>query len=417
MRVLIVSKHFPENLLTKVHGVYKRLQMFVDAINKTSQIDVLFFVPNDMEVSSSLIAKLEHSFSNYWDAEIKLHLCKKFAPNRSRLNWKRYGLGAVRFFKQDGFLETSGREQVRGFESCLSNRPDKIFVHRLAAMCPLLLTSRTLPPVFLDLDDIEHIAFFRSIKHIPQWYKKLLYYTILPALCWGEYKAIQLADRTFVCSEKDRRYLTNRWHLKGVYTIPNAVKIPKRLPATAEQTLLFIGSYFHKPNINAAEFLIQKIWPHVHKALPDATLIIAGFPPDRIPSYRLDTPGIRFPGFVDNLANLYRQSRVVCAPILFGSGTRLKILEAAAYGKPIVSTQMGAEGIQMRNGREILLCDDPKRFAESCVRLLKDQDLCDRLGSAACAAVAKKYDQVKVKRLIQKHFKNENDKRIHPSAA
>ena len=373
MRVLIISKHFPENFTTKVHGVYKRLQMFVDAIKKISQIDILFYVPKDMDVSSAFVDKLEHSFAEYWNAEIKLHLCKKFVPNRPEMKWKRYGIGAVRFFKQDGFLDMAGKEQVREFESCLLTRPDIIFVHRLAAMCPLLLTNKTLPPVFLDLDDIEHIALFRSIKHLPQWYRKLLNYAIFPALCWGEYKAIQLADRTFVCSEKDRRYLSKRWHLRGIFTIPNAVNIPERHPISAEPTLLFIGSFFHKPNIDAAEFLIQKIWPYVHKVIPTATLIIAGFPPDKIPSYRLDIRGIRFLGFVEDLENLYRKSRVVCAPILSGSGTRVKIIEAAAYGKPIVSTQIGAEGIQMREGRDILLHDDPKQFAEACVRLLKEK--------------------------------------------
>jgi glycosyltransferase involved in cell wall biosynthesis len=214
-----------------------------------------------------------------------------------------------------------------------------------------------------------------------------------------------LARRTFVCSDKDRTYLKNRWGLKGVVKIPNAVKIPEIQSITSEHTMLFLGSYNYKPNIDAVEFLIKKIWPLVRQTIPNATLKIAGTPPNRIPSYREDTPGVEFTGFVTELDELYRKTRVVCAPILSGGGTRVKIIEAAAYGKPIVSTRIGAEGIELRDGIEILLRDDPKSFAEACIGFLKDYALSKQVAMAARSMAVEKYNKVKIQQMIQKTIK------------
>jgi glycosyltransferase involved in cell wall biosynthesis len=272
-------------------------------------------------------------------------------------------------------------------------------------MCPLLRTRKGLPFVFFDLDDIEHVVFKRGFRYLRRTSTRLLNYLLFPTLCRGEIKAIQLAHRTFVCSDKDQEYLTNRWGLKGVVKVPNAIKIPLAQPITPEQTLLFLGSYNYKPNVDAAEFLIQKIWPLIHRELPKATLTVAGSPSDSIPSFRAGIKGVRFTGFVEDLDSLYRQSRVVCVPILSGGGTRVKIIEAAAYGKPIVSTNIGAEGLQMRDDHDIVIRDDPELFAEACIKLLKDLETCHRLGSAARATVVKQYDQLHIKGLIQKIIK------------
>jgi len=406
MRILIVSKHFPDNLSTKVHGLYKRFQMFLDAIKDISEIDLLYYVPHGTNTSPSLVHQIERSFSTYFKVPIRLFLCSRKSPDKNLIaKFMSYVVGTFVFVRQPSYSSTAGSRQVQALESCLRYNPDAVFVHRLGAMCPLLQTRRALPPVFFDLDDIEHIAFGRGLRYIRKTSTRLLNYLLFPTLFWGEYKAIRLAHRTFVCSDKDREYLTNRWRLEGVVKVPNAVKIPSVQPLTSEQTLLFLGSYNHKPNIDAAEFLIKKIWPLIHRELPGATLIIAGSPPDRIPSYRAGTQGVRFAGFVKELDYLYRQSRVVCAPILSGGGTRVKIIEAAAYAKPIVSTRIGAEGIEMQDGYEIFLRDAPKSFADTCIRLLNDHEFCLQMGAVARATVVDKYDQIKIKGLIQEIIK------------
>ena len=410
MRVLFVSTYFPRDLHILVHGVFKRMGMFVDAIKEIAQLDVLFYVSPDIDVSPPAVSAFERSLSEHWNAEIRLFLCRGVERKRQVSKWRRYGASIFSSFRRGISTFTSGPEQMQAFEACLQRKPDAIFAHKLSGMSPVLLaTNGNLPPIFFDLDDIEHIALLRDISQQTRLHSKLLSYLRVPGLLWGERRAMRLARRTFVCSELDRRYLTDRWNLPGVVTVPNAITLPELQPQTSEPTLLFIGTYRHRPNVDAAEYLIEQIWPHVHAAMPRARLITAGDPADRIRGYERGIPGAEFTGFVEDLDALYRRSRVVCAPILSGGGTRVKIVEAAAYGKPIVATTIGAEGLEMRDGHELLLRDDPYSFAEACLRLLKDPSLCKQLGSAARAKAVECYDRANIVRLIQRCFKNEHE--------
>jgi glycosyltransferase involved in cell wall biosynthesis len=407
MRILFISRYFPGDLRTDVQGVYKRMNMFIDAIKEVASLDMLFYVSPDTDTSPSSVSKLECSLSRHWNTDIRLFLCPvSTLEYRGQLyKWWFYGTGIFNFFRQPYSHDMSGPRQIQAFEDCLSRKPDAIFAHRIFSMCPPLLTHKHLPPIFLDLDDIEHIVFRRVVGQIKRLRQKFLYLHV-PVRFWGEYRAIRIAKLTFVCSEPDRRYLSNRLYLQNVVTVPNAVSIPELQPITEEPTLLFLGSA-HLPNLFAAEFLIKYVWPYIHRRIPAARLIIAGLPPNKIRKTYHSIPGVEITGFVDDLEGLYKRTRVVCAPILSGGGTRIKIIEAAAYGKPIVSTRLGAEGIEMSDGGELLLRDDPSLFAEACLKLLVDISLCQRLGSAARATAVRYHDRNKVIQLIQRYLKEQ----------
>ena len=409
MRVLFVSTYFPRDLHILVHGVFKRMGMFVDAIKEIAQLDVLFYVSPDIDVSAPAVSAFERSLSEHWNAEIRLFLCRGVERKRQVSKWRRYGASVFSSFRRGISTFTSGPEQMQAFEACLQRKPDAIFAHKLSGMSPVLLaTNGNLPPIFFDLDDIEHIALLRDISQQTRLHSKVLSYLRVPGLLWGERRAMRLAHRTFVCSELDRHYLANRWHVPGIVTVPNAVAIPELQPLTPEPTLVFIGSYRHKPNVDAVEFLVGEVWPRVYRKMPAARLIIAGNPPDRLRGYNDGVPGVEFTGFVDDLGALYRRSRVVCAPIFVAAGTRVKIIEAAAYGRAIVATTIGAEGLHMGDGHEPHLRDDPESFAEACLSLLHDTVLCRRLGSAARAKAVELYDREKILRSIQRCLKDED---------
>ncbi|KYC37420.1 glycosyltransferase [Scytonema hofmannii PCC 7110] len=401
MRILFISIHFPEDLSKSTLGIYKRMSMFIDAIKALGQLDMLFFVPPETDLSPEAIAQTERSFSQHWQTPLNLFLCPK-EEDDSLPKWKQQWGGIFSFFQQSDFFITS--RQMQALEKCLSRKPDAIFVHRLSSMSAVMQVQQDLPPIFLDLDDIEHISFMRQIRQPPTRLVTQLYYLQVPARLRGELQAIQLARRTFVCSERDRTYLTERWGLPGVVTISNAIAIPKSQTITLEPTLLMLGGYNYYPNINAANFLIEKVWVQIHKAMPNARLIIAGPYPENIPSYDKGIPGVEFAGFVNNLSELYQRSRVVCCPILSGGGTRVKMVEAAAYGKPIVATRVGSEGLEFKDGQEFLMRDNPNDFAAACLELLRNYDLCDRLGSGARATAIKKYDRANIVRLIQQQI-------------
>ncbi len=411
MKVLVVSKNLPGDFRTKVHGVFQRLRMFLEGIQEIASIDMLFYVASDLHISPSIISQVRRSFLEHWNIELKLFIfpTEKLQEERTVAEKLcRSVVSSTSMFRQPGYFETSGPQQIEAIEVCLGNHPDAIFVDRLQAMCPLLLTKKRLPPVFFNMDDIEHVAHLRSTSKMLKWRTKVLSYSRIPALWFGEHRAIRLAEKTFICSELDRAYLAKYCGIHKIATVPNAVSIPTPQRLTVESTILFIGSYTYKPNIEAAEFLIKKIWPTIHKEMPSAKLIIAGANPNRIHGYGVVSNGIEFPGFVEDLSDLYRKTKIVCAPILTGAGTRVKIIEAAAYGKPIVSTSLGAEGLDMHDGQELLLRNDAESFAAACLQLLHDMSLCERLGNAARARTIQLYDKQNIIKLIQKYLKQTN---------
>src|SRR5229473_1106274 len=169
MRLLFVSTSFPRDLRTYVTGSFQRMKMFLDAIKEIAHIDLLFYVPVDVNVSPSATSAVERELCQHWAADIRLFLCPRYKSNQLPSKWNHYFAGSMNFFRQDGHADTSYPEQVQAFENCLGLMPDLIFVHKLASMCPLLLTRKTLPPILFDLDDVEHIAFLRGIEGQWRW--------------------------------------------------------------------------------------------------------------------------------------------------------------------------------------------------------------------------------------------------------
>ncbi len=406
MRALFISSHLPENIAVETQGMHKRMKVLISALKNVEKLDMLFYVAPDATFDKASILRLEREFEEYWNIDSTIFISQQrdvYSKTKHQI------LGIFNFKYQSNFWGTSGNAQVSAFEHCLSRKPDFIFAHGLQAMCPILSTKDVIPDIFFDLDNIEHVMFVRGIRQPPTRLRTLLYYFHVPALLIGERKAVQKASRTFVCSEVDQSYLQNTWKLPRISIIPNSVSIPDFKPKVTAPTLLLLGAYHYYPNVNAANFLIEEIWPIVYRSVPKAKLIIAGKEPEHIRSY-LDRPaGVEFAGFVDDIDALYSRTRVVCCPILSGGGTRIKMIEAAAYGKAIVATRIGAEGLDMQDGKDFLLGEQAEDFANSCIRLLSDEVLCHQLGNAAREVVVRKYDC----RIISQKIQNEVSSVIH----
>ena len=410
MKILFVSTNFPTDVKTSVHGLFKRMAMFINALNGLGDMDCLFYVPRDFDCSEASIRQHETELCKHWGVEIRLFLAHRALPK----NWPitlTYLRRARSIYSQLPYSLAAGPEQVAYFNRCLTRRPDLIFAHRLPAMCTVMRSKHPTPPAFLDLDDVEHVSFLRAIRQSSRWLSTSLQYLLFPALLWGERRAIRRARRTFVCSEIDVRYLSERWRLPGVAAIPNAAAFPPEQRLTQDPTLLFLGTYNYGPNIVGANHLIADIWPSILSAVPEARLVIAGQYPERIPMHAKRPPGVVFPGFVDNLNELYAKTRIVCCPILSGGGTRVKLVEAAAFGKPIVSTHLGAEGLELEPEKAIMLRDQPREFAEACVALLRDGARAQTIGAEARKTAANLYDLTttvqRIQRLIVEGLRSE----------
>jgi polysaccharide biosynthesis protein PslH len=158
---------------------------------------------------------------------------------------------------------------------------------------------------------------------------------------------------------------------------------------TAQPNLLFIGGMNWPPNADGVRWFVKEIFPLVRAEIPGATLCVVGkMPPEDI----LAVEGVTAPGFVGDLESHWADSRVFIVPLRAGGGMRVKILDAWAHERPVVSTTIGAEGISYHDGVNILIADKPLPFAQKTIQLLRDQRQANLIAKAGRANLLEKYD-------------------------
>jgi polysaccharide biosynthesis protein PslH len=151
--------------------------------------------------------------------------------------------------------------------------------------------------------------------------------------------------------------------------------------------IVFTGSMDWEPNIDAVEYFCGQIWPRVLAEFPDAIFQIVGRNPFA-KVQRLASKSVQVTGTVPSVTDYLRSATVVIVPLRIGGGTRLKIYEAMAMGKALVSTSIGAEGLAFQNGRDLLLADDASSFADAILLLLRDAPVRRRFEEAAVQQAA-----------------------------
>lgn len=195
-------------------------------------------------------------------------------------------------------------------------------------------------------------------------------------------------------SEADRRLLLSANRSLRVEVAPNGVDTNHYRPLPDEgdaADMLFIGNMGYQPNVDAAVYFCHEVLPLIRRDVPDAKLWIVGINPGA-PVRRLEGNGVFITGGVPDVIPYYRRSKVCVVPLRAGSGTRLKVLEAMALGRPVVSTTMGCEGLEVVDGEHILIADDTKLLAEQTVKLLRHNELRARIAAKARAFVVASYD-------------------------
>ena len=201
-------------------------------------------------------------------------------------------------------------------------------------------------------------------------------------------------DAVVVVSEEERRLL--RGIAPGIdpAIVPNGIDTTacRLLEPDPRGGLLFVGNLSYRPNVDAIVHFCAETLPILHRSHPELDVTITGpEPPEEV--RRLGRlPHVEVTGRVDDLEPIYRRARLCIAPLRAGGGTRLKILEAMAYGRPVVSTRFGCEGLDVENGREVLLADRPEDFARAIVGALDNPVLCEGLRTRARALVERNYD-------------------------
>src|SRR5438445_238766 len=197
-------------------------------------------------------------------------------------------------------------------------------------------------------------------------------------------------DHVIAVSEVDRDTFRNEYGVTRVSAIPTGVDVdffrPSSTAAIASTEIVFVGSMDWMPNADAVVWFVTDILPLVRRQVSDVSLTIVGRDPT--PAVRElagRVPGVTVTGTVPDVRPYLERGAVVVVPLRVGGGTRLKIFEAMAMEKGIVSTRIGAEGLPIRDGDELLLADNPPAFAAAVISLLQDRAMARPLGQAAAA--------------------------------
>jgi polysaccharide biosynthesis protein PslH len=256
--------------------------------------------------------------------------------------------------------------------------------HVMAQYLPALLRS----PALTILVEHEPGAAAARARRLAGFTPGLL----LPHLdqrAWERYErqALLAAQAVVVFTPQDRQALAHLAPGARLVEIPLGTELPPSIlqPAPGDETapsLLFVGSYTHPPNVEAALRLAGEIFPPLKAQLPNLRLVLVGEkPPERLS--RLAGDGIVVTGRVPDVAPYLEQATVVVAPLVSGGGMRVKVLEALAAGKPLVATPLALAGLNLQPGEHALTAESSAEFRQQILHLLEDPCRRDDLGAAA----------------------------------
>ena len=294
----------------------------------------------------------------------------------------------------------SARE-LRGIAQRLPIRqPDILFAGRLptAVILQSLIDRGALasPLRIVDFDDVMSKARRSQLASagdtVSGWRRAL---TLLDA------RIIENAERQIattwnavsVCTDEDAAALAEASPAAQFLKVPNVVDRPWLPPRVPDGTLrmLFVGNLSFHPNVDGLRAFVERAWPALTKVVPDASLTIVGINPSSSVVEIAQAHGFALHADVPSLQPYYEACDVVLAPILWGSGTRIKILEAMAYGRAVVSTPMGAEGMGLVNDQHVVIADDIEGFAPALIDLASHPERLHRLAEQARAFQQRHY--------------------------
>jgi glycosyltransferase involved in cell wall biosynthesis len=266
------------------------------------------------------------------------------------------------------------------------------------AVCDFLAVSLNFPkqlntPTVLFQHNVEASIWQRQAECEKHWLKKLVFTMEAAKMRRYEAAAVKRFHHVVAVSEIDRKLMIGV-DPQSITVVPTGVDLQQfrateNSPAL-DHEVIFLGSMDWEANVDAVAYFCEKIWPRVLSDIPDAKFRIVGRNPH--PSVKkLECDSVEVTGTVPSVIGYLKTAAVVVVPLRIGGGTRLKIYEAMAMGKAIVSTAIGAEGLDVHDGQDIILSEGPEDFARQIVSLLDDEAARERLGRAAIET-ASKYD-------------------------
>ncbi len=251
------------------------------------------------------------------------------------------------------------------------------------------------PATVLDHHNVESMIIRRiakSSKSIPM--------RMYAGIEWPKLQAYELdicrrCDVVVTVSEEDKSTLQSMdSSLSNVYSVPIGVDVNYFQPVQRDRgslNILSVGTMHWPPNVESMHYFYREVFPTVRQIVPGCTLTIAGQRPVQSILDLQSDPSVTVTGYVDDVRDISKNCGVFIVPLKSGSGVRVKILNALAMGLPVVSTSLGAEGLDVESGKHLLIADSPDDFARKVAEVLENPELGDMLGENGRARVCERY--------------------------
>lgn len=272
-------------------------------------------------------------------------------------------------------------------------------------LAPYLDTIRqySQAPVVLRAHNVEHRIWQQMAKGcdkaLKRWYLKKL----ALALRAYELEKINAFDGVACITEDDMETFRQLGCRKPLISIPFGMALPETSATKTRHDMLFyIGSMDWRPNLEGVTWFLDKVWPLIHKEMPELRMVLAGrnTPEDLVWQY-WNREDVEIRGEVENASTFISEGLINVVPLLSGSGIRVKIIEAMSHGKAVVSTTIGAQGIHYEEGKHLLIANTPEEFVDKVRQLASNPDYAVEVGNNARALIGAEYDAKNLaKRLI-----------------
>ena len=305
------------------------------------------------------------------------------------------------FYVELGLNLVSSRPYaIKKYETAAMSREINALARRNAfdlLVCDFLAPAANVPrglttPTVLFQHNVEAMIWKRHYEVQTNPVKKAYLYGQWQKMRRFEKEMCGRFDSVIAVSSEDREQMKHEYGAEAVFDVPTGVDTEFFQPSGTVQTkphsMVFTGSMDWLPNEDAIRYFVREIMPLIKKKSPDVTLTVVGRnPPPALVDLSKEDSSLIITGRVDDVRPYIESAAVYIVPLRIGGGTRLKIFEAMAMEKPVVSTTIGAEGLPLTHGVELLLADEPQTFADAVLKLFDDSQYATELGQRAATVV------------------------------
>ena len=387
------------NVSMKILFIQNRILFPTNTGGRIRTLNVLRYLAKWHDVT--YLCNLESGEEPHCDAMRELGLRLETVPWKSPAigEFKFYLALAMNFFSREPFNVAKDNNPLlrQRAEKLAAQENYDLIICDFIMMVPIAkeLISRG---SLLFQHNVEAQIFQRFAKTASSWPRRLVMSLQWKKMVQFEKESGKYFDAVVAVSDQDREQFERDYGWNHVHVIDTAVDTDFFQPRekSLSNQVAFVGSMDWLPNQEGVEWFVKEVWPRVRQENPDAEFKIVGRNPSRQIQALADEAGVEVLGTVPDVRPYLDRAAVVVTPLLVGGGTRIKIFEAMAMEKAVVSTSIGAEGLKVEDQKHILLADSVADFAEAVKRLLTSHETRQQIGQAARSLVCEKFSAERV---------------------